>query len=154
MKQNSIQHYTVCREKNSDFEKNFLRALPGFYDFSGWDLTSAFYRIGKKSGSIKLKIKKEYSKALGLLGEYLQIEDHLFNMIENILCQVYGFLKKPDVSGVRYEKWCREKFPETSKIPPTKDELHQRIKYRNCQRFALKNFLKAKQEIPDAGQQR
>ena len=55
---------------------------------------------------------------------------------------------------IRCGKWCREKFPETSKIPPTKDELHQRIKYRNCQRFALKNFLKAKQEIPDAGQQR
>ena len=63
-----------------------MRALPGFYDFSGWDLTSAFYRIGKKSGSIKLKVKKEYSKALGLLGKYLQIEDHLFNMIENMLC--------------------------------------------------------------------
>ena len=58
MKQNSIQHYTVCREKKSDFAKNFLRALPGFHDFSEWDLTSAFYRIGKKKWLNKVKGKK------------------------------------------------------------------------------------------------
>ena len=45
-------------------------------------------------------------------------------MIENMVCQVYGCLKKPNVNNVRYEKWCGEKVPEPSENPPTKGELY------------------------------
>ena len=41
---------------------------------------------------------------------------------------------------------------ETSKIPPTKDELHQHVKRINCQAFVWTNAVEAKQDIPEADQ--
>ena len=46
----------------------------------------------------------------------------------------------------------RGKIPEMSKIPPTKDEFHQRVKCVSYQAFAWKNALEPKQEIPDGDQ--
>ena len=45
-----------------------------------------------------VKGNEMYYNALGLLGESLQIEDHLFDIIESMVCQVYGFLKEPNVN--------------------------------------------------------
>ena len=57
-------------------------------------------------------------------------------MIEKMLCQAYGFLNKPYLNDVRYEKCRGEKFAENSKIlPPTKDELHQHVKLVHYQAF-------------------
>ena len=80
-----------------------------------------------------VKSDEEYCNALGVLRESLQIEDCLFDMIESVLCQAYGFLNKPNVNDIQYEKCCGEKFPETSKLPGTKDELHQHVKRVNLQ---------------------
>ena len=66
-----------------------------------------------------LKDKEEYKI---LLGESLQIEDHLFDMIWSMVCQPYGFLKKSNVNDVWYKKCCGEKFSEYSKTPPTKNK--------------------------------
>ena len=52
---------------------------------------SAFLGIGKRKWLNIVKGKKDYCKAIGRLGESLQIEDHLFDMIENMVHQVYGF---------------------------------------------------------------
>ena len=35
---------------------------------------------------------------VGLLRESLQIQDHLFDLIEFKVCQAYGFLNKPNVN--------------------------------------------------------
>ena len=107
---------TVCGENNSDYEKNFLHA------FSGCESTSEFHVIHKRKWLNIVKGNKEYCNALDLLGKSLQIEDHLFDMIESMVYQSYRFLNKPNVNDVRYEKCCREKFPELSKIPQRKDE--------------------------------
>ena len=87
----------MLRKKNSDFKKNFLGALPGLQDLLGYHSTSAFHGIGKRKWLNIVKGKKVYCKALGLLEEGLQIEDHLFDTIESVVCQVYGFFKKPNV---------------------------------------------------------
>ena len=58
----------------------------------------------------------------------------------------YGFLKS---NVVRYDKYCRDKFPEPSKIPSTKDNLHQHVKHVSYEAFVQKNALEAKQEILD-----
>ena len=71
--------------------KTSWELYPALHDFSGGDLMSAFLGIGKRKWLNIVKGKKEYCKALGLLGESLQIEDHLFDMIENMVHQVYGF---------------------------------------------------------------
>ena len=94
----------------------------------------------------------KYYNALGFLGQSLQIIDHLFEMIESMIYQNYEFLNKYNVSDVRYEKRCGEKFPKPSKIPPTKDELHQHVKRVSYQVFLWKNALEANQEIPEADQ--
>ena len=47
-------------QKNSDFEKNFVRALPDLHDFSGCDLTSAFHGIDRRKWLNIVKGNKEY----------------------------------------------------------------------------------------------
>ena len=105
---------------------SFLRPLPGLRIFSEYDSTSAFHGIGKRRWLNIAEGNEEHCNALGFLGKSLQIEDHLFYMIESMVCQVYGFLKKPNANDVRHEKCCGEKFPKPA-IPPTKDELHNML---------------------------
>ena len=73
-------------------------------------------------------------------------------MIESMVSQVCGFLNKPNVNDVRYEKCCWEKFLGLSKIPPTRYELHQHVKRVNYQKLARKNALEVNQEIPESDQ--
>ena len=143
---------TICCENNSDFAKNFFRALPGLHALLGCDSTIAFNGIGKRKWLNIVKGNEEYCNALGLLGESLQIEDHLFDMTESMLCQAYRFLNKRNVNDVRYEKFCRKKSRETFKIPPTKDDLHQRVKRANYEAFVWKKALEANQEISESDQ--
>ena len=63
-------------------------------------MLSGVHGIGKRKFLNIVKCNEEYCKAPALLGESLQIEDHLFNMIESMLCQAYGFLNKPNVNNV------------------------------------------------------
>ena len=93
----------ILNVTETPFQKNFLRALPGLHTFSGCDSTSAFHRIGKRKWLNIVKGNEEYCNALGLLGESLQIEDPLFDMIESIVCRAYGFLNKSNINDVRYE---------------------------------------------------
>ena len=60
-------------------------------------------------------------------------------MIESIVLQACGFLNKSNVNDSRYERCFGKTFPEPSKIPPTKDELHQHIERVNYQTFVWKN---------------
>ena len=62
------------------------------HNFSRCDLTSVIHRLSKRKWLNIDEGKKEYYKAPGLLGESL--EDHLFDMIENMVYQVYRFLNK------------------------------------------------------------
>ena len=75
-------------------------------------------------------------------------------MIETMACQaqVYGFLNKPNVNDVQYEKCCGQRFPEPSKISPAIEELHQHVKRVNYRAFVQKNALEANQEILEADQ--
>ena len=127
--------------KQLDFEKNFLRALPGLQPY--WDVIKQvkFHRIGEGKLLNIVKGNEEYYNALDFLRKSLQIEDHLFDMIESILCQAYGFLNKRNVNDVRYEKFCEENFREASKISPINDELHQHVKRVNYQAFVCNNAL-------------
>ena len=71
-------------------------------------------------------------------------------MIEGMVCQAYGFLNKPNVNDVWYEKCRGKKFPQPTKIPPTKDELnHKRVNY---QAFLWKSAFGENQEIPEPDQ--
>ena len=69
-----------------------------------------------------------------------------------MVCQAYGFLNKSNISDVQYEKFCGKKFPEPSKIPPTKDGFRQHVKRVNYQAFVWKGALEANQEITETDQ--
>ena len=122
------KHERILNFFETPFEKNFLRALPGLHVFSGCDSTSASHGIGKIKWLNIVKGNEENLNELGLLGENLEVEDPLFDMTESLACQAYVFLNKFNVNDVRYEKCCGKKFPEPSKIPPAKGELHQHVK--------------------------
>ena len=113
---------TICCQKNPDFEKNFFRALPSLHNFLRCDSTSAFYGIGKRKWLNIVTGNEVYWKALSLLGESLQIEDPLFDMIESMVCQAYGFLKSnvkmtfdmKNVAGINFLKLLNFHQPKTS----------------------------------------
>ena len=128
-----------------------MRAVPGIYAFLGYDSPRAFQGIGKGKWLNITKGHEEYCNVLCLLGESLQTEDNLFDTIESMVRQGYGFLNKPYVNDGGYEKWCGEKFPKPP-ISPTKDNLHQHIKRVNYQAFIWQNALEANQEILEADQ--
>ena len=46
-----------------------------------------FYGIAKTKWVNVIKSNKEYCNTLRFLGERLQIEDHLFDLIESMVCQ-------------------------------------------------------------------
>ena len=99
--------------------------------------------MGKRKWFNIVKGNEEYCNALGLLEESFHIDNPLFDMIEKMVCQAYGFLNKSNVNEVRYEKSCGEKFPEPSKILPIKNKLHQHVKHVNYQTFVWQNALEA-----------
>ena len=95
------------------FQKNFLRALLGLHAFSECDSTSTFHRIDKRRWfNIVIKV----TKSTATHWESLQFGNPLFDMIESMVSQAYGFLNKSNINDARYEKCCAEKFLELSSI--------------------------------------
>ena len=78
---------TICCKNYSDFENYVLRALSGLNPFLGCYSMSGFYGIAKTKWVNVIKSNKEYCNTLRFLGERLQIEDHLFDLIESMVCQ-------------------------------------------------------------------
>ena len=79
----------ILNVTEAPFEKNFLGTQLGLRAFSGYDSTSTFHGIGKRKKLNLVKGKEEYYNTLGFLGESLQIEDHLFDVIESTVYQIY-----------------------------------------------------------------
>lgn len=98
--------YIEIRAGKNERILSFLRPLPGLRIFSEYDSTSAFHGIGKRRWLNIAEGNEEHCNALGFLGKSLQIEDHLFYMIESILYQADGFLSKLYTNDARYEKCC------------------------------------------------
>ena len=59
--------------------------------------------MGKMKWLNIIKGNEEYYNALGLLEESPQIENHLFDMIESMICEPYEFPNESNVNDVRYE---------------------------------------------------
>ena len=74
-----------------NFREKFFESSTCLHAFSGCDSMSAFHGIGKRKGLNIVKSDEEDCKALGLLGESLQVEDALFDMIESAVCQLMDF---------------------------------------------------------------
>ena len=89
---------------------------PGWHVFSGCYSKSAVHETHKRKWLNIVKSNEGYYNAVDLLGQSLQIEDHLFDLIEIMIYQACGFLNKSSISEVRYEKCCGKKFPEPSQI--------------------------------------
>ena len=134
----------------AQFEGKLSRALPRLHAFSGCDSTSAFHSIGKVKWLNLVLSNEIFRDALALLGEDLSIQDTIFEAIEQLVCTAYGFESETDIDRVRYKKCCGKKFPEPSRLPPTKDELKQHIKRANYQTFIWKNALQRDCQIPNA----
>ena len=99
--------------------------------------------IRQKSDSQIYKIKclnlvkkhEIFCDALCLPGESLDIEETVYNVTEQMVCTAYGFENVADINEVRYRKRCSKQFPDSTRIPPGKDELIQHVKKVNYQAF-------------------
>ena len=81
-----------------------MRVLPDMHAISGGDSTSVFHGMGKMKWLNIIKGNEEYYNALGLLEESSQIENHLFDMIESMICEPYEFPNESNVNDIQYEK--------------------------------------------------
>ena len=65
----------------SSLDENLIRSLTGLYAFSGCDSTSAFHGIGKIKWLNLVKKHEIFCDALCLLGESLDIEETVYDVI-------------------------------------------------------------------------
>ena len=107
----------------SSLDENLIRSLSGLHDFSGCYLKSAFHGIDKIKWLNLVKKNEIFCDALCLLGESLDIEETVYNVIEQMVCTAYGFENVANINEVRYRKFCSKQFPDPTMIPPTRDEL-------------------------------
>ena len=85
--------------------------------------------------SCKKKKHEIFCDALCLLGESLDIEEIVYDVIEKMVCTAYGFENVANINEVRYWKCCSKPFPDPTKIPQRRDELRKHVKRVNYHAF-------------------
>ena len=84
----------VMRLSNIDIEKDLADALIGFHAFTGNDYISSFFRNGKEKCWKLIKKTKKFQNAFSILGENWEVSNDLFIMLEEFVCQLYGYRNK------------------------------------------------------------
>ena len=125
----------------SSLDKHLIHSLPGLHAFSGRDSASAFYGNGKIKWLNLVKKHKIFCDAICLLDESLDIEETVYEVIEQMVCVAYGFENVEKINEIRYKKCCSKQFPDPTRIPPTRPELRQHVKRVNFQAFIWKKIL-------------
>ena len=70
----------------SSLDEDLIRFLPGLHAFSGCDSTSVFHGIGKIKWLNLVKKHEIFCDGLCLLGESLDIEETVYDIIEQMVC--------------------------------------------------------------------
>jgi hypothetical protein len=136
---------------STELTPNFVGALPSLHAISGCDSVSAFHGIGKSKWLTIVENNEEFQDAMNLLGESLTISETLYDVIEQMVCCIYGMKDEVSINLVRFKKFCTKKFPQPDQLPPTKDELKQHIKRSNYQSFLWKHALVRDEVITPVG---
>ena len=106
----------------SSLDKHLIHSLPGLHAF--------WLNLVKKH--------KIFCDAICLLDESLDIEETVYEVIEQMVCVAYGFENVEKINEIRYKKCCSKQFPDLTRIPPTRPELRQHVKRVNFQAFIWK----------------
>ena len=99
----------------------------GFHAFTGNDYISSFFRKGKTACWKIVEKNSKFVEVFASLGCSWNLQDNVFNSLEEYVCYLYGFRKK-DINYVRYELFQRtysrnNKIIDLSLLPPCQSML-------------------------------
>ena len=119
------------RLSNIDIEKDLVHTLIGFHAFTGNDYISSFFRKGKEKCWKLVEKTKKFQNAFSILGENCEVSNDLFIMLEEFVCQLYGYRKK-STDRVRFQiydkKYTKEnKVIDMAALPPPCSSVYDYI---------------------------
>ena len=146
----------IVRLSSLDIEKDLLDALVGFHAFTGNDYVSSFFRKGKEKCWKLVEKTKKFQNAFSMLGENSEINDDLLLMLEEYVCQLYGYRNK-STNSVRFriyeKKYNKEnKVIDMATLPPCNSVLRLHILRSNMVAALWKRSMIANIEMPDITQ--
>ncbi|KAK6184936.1 hypothetical protein SNE40_007284 [Patella caerulea] len=137
--------------------RNMCTALLALHAFTGSDSTSAFKGKGKLRGIKLLEKSQMYQESFAQVGNSWDIEDSLFDILEQFTCLLYNNSRIQKVNQLRFldlQAKCDGHIStgniDISSLPPSKSSLSQHIKRVNYQVCIWKLAHVAKPFIPKA----
>ena len=141
-KDNSLRYISI----NNLFSKlgpTLCKALPGYHAFSGCDYSASFSRKGKIRPYKILEKNDDVQRAFGSLGVCEVISPDVLQILEKIVCQMYGFTNSVSINDVRLQIFLKKYRSKSGKpissvkrmdgafLPPCSRVLVEKIKRTN-----------------------
>ena len=126
-----------------------MKALPGFYAFSGCDQTGTISGKSKVSCSNTLKkAERSVLDAFSSLGTTETIPDDIYMMLERFVCQLYiPSTQLRTIGGVRWMLFTKKQHVD-EQLPPTKAALHEMTRRANLVALVWKSCDNPNPSIP------
>ena len=126
----------------------------GFHAFTGNDYISSFFRKGKTACWKIVEKTSKFVEVFASLGCSWNLQDNVFNGLEEYVCYLYGFRKKA-INYVRHELFqCTyshdNKIIDLSLLPPCQSTLKLHALRANVVAKLWKSADETNVDIPDA----
>ena len=129
------------------------KCLIGFHAFTGNDYISSFFQKGKTACCKIVERNCKLAEVFASLGCFWNLQDNVFNGLEEYVCYLYGFRKK-DINHVRHELFQRRysdnnKIIDLSLLPPCQSTLKLHALKANLVAKIWKSADETNVDIPD-----
>ena len=137
-----------------DMPESEKKCLIGFHAFTGNDYISSFFRKGKTACWKIVEKNSKFVEVFASLGCSWNLQDNVFNGLEEYVCYLYGFRKK-DINYARHELFQRtysrdNKITDLSLLPPCQSTLKLHASRANVVAKLWKSADETNVCIPDA----
>ena len=114
--------------------EDFLEALPGLHAFTGCDSVSSLAGKGKVKAFNIVTKKDKYVQLFKLLGSECNVDDMIVELLEEFLCELYGYKDLKNINVLRYMIYCSKRGKrECEQLPPCRSSLVKHISRANSQ---------------------
>lgn len=96
------QRFINISKLHQSLGRSVSRGLPGFHALTGCDYNPALFRKGKKLPLNIFINSRKYQKAFSDLGDLNANIFSIFKLLEEFICEIYGFKELKHVDDVSY----------------------------------------------------